>query len=130
MQPLAIDLYCGLGGWTEGLLAEGYRQKAALNTNSKPTSAMTDSPRYGEYKTAAAWYASDEWLDVVRASLDEHRTCLASALRIGNIGAVQFYAAQVAACERELGLVSNIQHPASNSSTTAQQSLFDSLLKS
>lgn len=24
-QPLAIDLYCGLGGWTEGLLAEGYR---------------------------------------------------------------------------------------------------------
>ena len=25
MTPLAIDLYCGLGGWTEGLLAEGYR---------------------------------------------------------------------------------------------------------
>ncbi len=25
MCPLAIDLYCGLGGWTEGLLAEGYR---------------------------------------------------------------------------------------------------------
>lgn len=24
-QPLAIDLYCGLGGWTEGLLAEGWR---------------------------------------------------------------------------------------------------------
>ena len=24
-QPLAIDLCCGLGGWTEGLLAEGYR---------------------------------------------------------------------------------------------------------
>ena len=24
-RPLAIDLYCGLGGWTEGLLAEGYR---------------------------------------------------------------------------------------------------------
>lgn len=23
-QPLAIDLYCGLGGWTDGLLAEGY----------------------------------------------------------------------------------------------------------
>ena len=23
-QPLAIDLYCGLGGWTSGLLAEGY----------------------------------------------------------------------------------------------------------
>ena len=24
MRPLAIDLFCGLGGWTEGLLAEGY----------------------------------------------------------------------------------------------------------
>jgi len=25
VSPLAIDLFCGLGGWTEGLLAEGYR---------------------------------------------------------------------------------------------------------
>lgn len=25
MNPLAIDLFCGLGGWTDGLLAEGYR---------------------------------------------------------------------------------------------------------
>ena len=24
MKPLAIDLFCGLGGWTHGLLAEGY----------------------------------------------------------------------------------------------------------
>jgi hypothetical protein len=24
MMPLAIDLFCGLGGWTEGLLAAGY----------------------------------------------------------------------------------------------------------
>lgn len=24
-RPLAIDLYCGLGGWTEALLAEGWR---------------------------------------------------------------------------------------------------------
>jgi len=25
MMPLAIDIYAGLGGWSEGLLAEGYR---------------------------------------------------------------------------------------------------------
>jgi hypothetical protein len=24
MKPLAIDLYCGLAGWAESLLAEGY----------------------------------------------------------------------------------------------------------
>lgn len=24
MKPLAIDLFCGLGGWTSGLIAEGY----------------------------------------------------------------------------------------------------------
>jgi C-5 cytosine-specific DNA methylase len=24
MKPLAIDLFCGLGGWSEGLLAEGF----------------------------------------------------------------------------------------------------------
>ena len=26
-EPLVVDLYCGLGGWTEGFLAEGYRAR-------------------------------------------------------------------------------------------------------
>ncbi len=25
MTPLAVDLFCGLGGWTDGLTAAGYR---------------------------------------------------------------------------------------------------------
>ena len=24
MKPLCVDLYCGLGGWSEGFLSEGY----------------------------------------------------------------------------------------------------------
>jgi hypothetical protein len=27
MKPLVVDLFCGLGGWTEGLLAEGWRAR-------------------------------------------------------------------------------------------------------
>ena len=27
MKPLAVDLFCGLGGWTEGLKAEGWRAR-------------------------------------------------------------------------------------------------------
>ena len=31
-RPLAADLFCGLGGWTEGLLAEGWKYGIAYKT--------------------------------------------------------------------------------------------------
>jgi site-specific DNA-cytosine methylase len=34
-MPLVIDLFCGLGGWTEGLLAAaGTRKRLALSKTS------------------------------------------------------------------------------------------------
>jgi site-specific DNA-cytosine methylase len=55
MTPLAIDLFCGLGGWTEGLLAEGYRvvgfdiERHAYGENRYPAqfgdSGRADHPR-------------------------------------------------------------------------------------
>lgn len=40
MTPLAIDLFCGLGGWTEGLLAEGYYVVGFDNERHKYGEAM------------------------------------------------------------------------------------------
>jgi hypothetical protein len=44
MPPLAIDLFCGLGGWTEGFMAEGYQDGAAQygsrSNSRKAASAM------------------------------------------------------------------------------------------
>lgn len=45
MKPLAIDLFCGLGGWTDGLLAEGYEvigfdiSKYSSKSNSRKAAA-------------------------------------------------------------------------------------------
>jgi hypothetical protein len=39
VKPLAIDLFCGLGGWTEGLLAGGY---AVVGVD-------IEQPRYGDH---------------------------------------------------------------------------------
>lgn len=33
--PLAIDLYCGLGGWTRGLLAEGLNDECGLGDDGQ-----------------------------------------------------------------------------------------------
>jgi hypothetical protein len=39
VKPLAIDLYCGLGGWTEGLLAEGW-EVIGFDIERRPYSAQ------------------------------------------------------------------------------------------
>lgn len=38
--PLAIDLFCGLGGWTEGLITEGYRVVGFDNVRHRYGSAQ------------------------------------------------------------------------------------------
>ena len=60
--------------------------------------------RWGNYGTAGAYYASDEWLQLVRDSLAHFRVLLARAKRIKQDDAIKFYTKQIAACERELGL--------------------------
>lgn len=49
MHPLAIDLFCGLGGWTEGLLAEGYYVVGFDNTQHV----------YGEHRYPAQLVVQD-----------------------------------------------------------------------
>lgn len=44
MKPLAIDLFCGLGGWTEGLQAEGYSYYAWI-CHTKRVLSRIDSGR-------------------------------------------------------------------------------------
>jgi hypothetical protein len=48
-KPLAIDLFCGLGGWTEGLLAEGY----------DVVGFDTERHEYGEHKYPAQLVLQD-----------------------------------------------------------------------
>jgi hypothetical protein len=62
MKPLAIDLYCGLGGWTEGFLAEGYRV-AGFDIEVRPYPAQLViqdvlTIHGGQFKDAAVIVAS------------------------------------------------------------------------
>jgi site-specific DNA-cytosine methylase len=59
MKPLAIDLYCGLGGWTEGLLAEGYKLKDADGyERNHPAAFGWKSPRTSSGAKRARNFAS------------------------------------------------------------------------
>lgn len=49
MNPLAIDLFCGLGGWTDGLLAEGY----------EVVGFDIEAHRYGEHRYPARLVIQD-----------------------------------------------------------------------
>lgn len=62
-KPLAIDLYCGLGGWTEGLLAEGYFKKRFDDA--------TDLDKLDDAADLANGY---EWPLILRGDLNNHYT--------------------------------------------------------
>jgi hypothetical protein len=74
VKPLAIDLFCGLGGWTEGLLAEGYDVVGFdIERHRYPARALPDSdgrkvgtdgvdfnnPREGSSKNRSFNYANE-----------------------------------------------------------------------
>jgi len=55
VKPLCIDLFCGLGGWTEGFLAEGYRVVGFDNERHRyPARAVPESDGT---KTGGDWSA-------------------------------------------------------------------------
>ena len=67
MKPLAIDLFCGLGGWTEGLLAEGYEvvgfdvERHAYGEHRYPGQLVLQDVRTlhgGQFRSAALIVAS------------------------------------------------------------------------
>ena len=67
MKPLAIDLFCGLGGWAEGALAEGYEvvgfdiERHAYGEHAYPAQLVLQDVRTlhgGQFKHAALIVAS------------------------------------------------------------------------
>lgn len=52
-RPLAIDLFCGLGGWAEGFLAEGYRVVGF--DNERHRYPARDVPESTGVKTGGDW---------------------------------------------------------------------------
>lgn len=67
MRPLAIDLFCGLGGWTDGLLAAGYNvigfdiERHAYGEHSYPAQLVVQDVTTlhgGQFREAALIVAS------------------------------------------------------------------------
>ena len=67
LKPLAIDLYCGLGGWAEGALAEGYEvvgfdvERHEYGEHRYPAQLVVQDVRTlhgGQFKSAALIVAS------------------------------------------------------------------------
>lgn len=55
MKPLAIDLYCGLGGWAEGFLAEGYAWYDWICRIQHAPSPKDSGRRSGKPRTVAGY---------------------------------------------------------------------------
>ena len=55
MKPLAIDLFCGLGGWTEGLVAEGWDVIGFdIERHRYPARALPDGD--AQKNTGGSWF--------------------------------------------------------------------------
>lgn len=66
--------------------------------------AQPEPPRLGPYENMQQFFESDEWLQIVRDTLDSHYVDLGVAQRANNPEAIAFYEKQIAACERDLGV--------------------------
>src|SRR5262245_55719246 len=66
--------------------------------------AQPEPPRLGPWESLEQYYTAEEWLEIVRQSLESHQVNLGVARRGGNAEAVEFFKRQIEACEVELRL--------------------------
>ncbi len=70
MTPLAIDLFCGLGGWTEGLLAEGYDIVSAGDGEEALAMAIKDRPDLIVSDVMMPKISGFDMLDILRSTTE------------------------------------------------------------